>query len=535
MKAKGRAFIEDGIWFGQTYLPGTFSAPPAPMHRHLLSMLDDWSRTMVACAAPAGGAKSTVTRAWLLREAIYGSRLYHAAVVGAIDKTARDQLATLRGLLEDSKELRAHAGGSVIASATADELEVVKASSWRRPEPQRETSLIRVAYPGTEIRSLAHVSVGRTYRLQVALIDDAERHMDVGSDAILRSFRSYLYDALIPRLDWGGGAGATRLIWVGNIQPYSLFARLFEGAPYTDPETGESYGESDPSKAALTKAWTLLRYDCYLRDGRTPFWETFSEDTFSRLRVALAVQPGAWERGYRVLSRPGEDEGLPWELFSDLRCYQKPAPLDRRAAELMWPRLKVGIAFDDAETTGRASDFSAPAVVGLEPAGRLHVLELAELKLAIGRQGEYLVSLIERWKPEYLVMEDPRLLEQVMSLARRKGWYGEATKVTHGSTPKRVRMLETLRPLLSQGHLDFPLDHPEWRQQVRNGCEPGAEHDDAADALQMAAARLTTGVGAHAVATVAGDFVGIGDRQDGWDRAAVEEWAKRDSIWTGRG
>jgi len=514
---------ESAVWMGRTYFRETFTDEPADMHNDMAEVLRGPAK-LVGITGPSGGAKSAVVRSWLSDEAVFGLRMFHAAVVGPIDKVAIAQLGALRSLLESADLLKRDVGDVRSGNWKAYELEVYKAVDMPLPPEKRRTCLIRVAFPGTPIRSLVHTTQGRTYRLQVASIDDAERKQDVGSDAVLRAFRAYLYDELLPRLDWAGGYA--KLVWSGNMSEHSALASMFEGQPYRDPTTGEPYGDSEPSRVELYKRWTLCRYDCYLPDGTT-YWGRWTHALLDEQRESLAVHPGAFDRQYRQIARSSDDAGLPLEVFADKRCYPHDAPAGIEAARELWPGLQTYMSFDDAKTTGKASDYSAISVVGVTAEGDMVVLYLEQRKVVIGQQTEWALGIHQNWQPTVLVGEDPRLLEDIKTKGRKHAppIYVNVHKAVHGRTPKRVRMLETLRPALINGHLRFPRNRQDWRQVVRDGCYPGADHDDGADSLQMAVARAMAKGSALATGAMVEDDMG----GDGVDYRS-SEWVMNDEV-----
>jgi predicted phage terminase large subunit-like protein len=205
-----------------------------------------------------------------------------------------------------------------------------------------------------------------------------------------------------------------------------------------------------------------------------PLWPEW-EDEENLARKRRAVGPRDWSALYQ--QRPAPEDG---DYFKAewLRPYDR-AP----ARETM--RIYGG---SDYAVTADGGDFTVHAVVGIDPEGRMYLLDLWRGQSASDRWVESLCDLVKEWKPIGWAEEQGQIRSGVgpfleRRLRERKAYVTREQFPTRGD--KAVRA-QSIRGRMALEGLYVPTAaawYPELRSELLSF--PAGKHDDQVDALGL--------------------------------------------------
>lgn len=461
--------------FGALYLPGKFTHEPAPLHR-LLERTWMERPGQVAVVGPSDSAKSTFARTALTWDALFLRWFLFGVVVGPTETIACEMLEPIRAFFE-SAFVRDDFGDLRGEQWNDHAIEIIK------PFGRGETCRIAAWYPGGDVKGRLHETAGKSIRPQTVLEDDAERKLEQGSEALLARYQTFLWDELLPRMDWS--AGARSLFWrsANLANERSSVGKMFQDYPYIDPATGELYA-GEPLQTPQYAEWRRIRVDCYTRDGGS-YWESrWPVPTLQAMERRLAGNPGAFARQYRSDPRAGGVMPFDPALFVEARCYGR-APMDGADARALFPGVRIVMAVDDAEAIAKHNDYTAWAITGRHR-GRVLVFEMGWDKIPLGQQEGRLLGLWQKWLPEALVGESKRLLLAILNLGRAQDppQLVATEHISRANVNKHARICG-MNQIFYDGHATFPVGHQDWRNRLI-GYYDGVDHDDPEDALETA-------------------------------------------------
>ncbi len=295
--------------------------------------------------------------------------------------------------------------------------------------------------------------------------------------------------------------------------------------------------EDADSETVRDKIWDWYKSDLYTRlkpGGRIVLIQTrwHEDDLAGRLLADMQAGGDRWE----VISLPalaeendalGRSVGQPlwpeWEDAANLErkrravgprdwsalYQQRPAPEDGDYFKVEWLKpydkapdratLRV-YGGSDYAVTADGGDFTVHAVVGLDPLGRMYLLDLWRKQAASDIWVEAFCDLIQEWKPIGWAEEHGQIKSGVGPFIdrrqrERKAYVFREQFPTRGD--KAVRA-QSIRGRMAQEGLYVPINAP-WYPALRSELLsfPAGKHDDQVDALGLVGqllAKMTSGV-----------------------------------------
>lgn len=205
-----------------------------------------------------------------------------------------------------------------------------------------------------------------------------------------------------------------------------------------------------------------------------PLWPEW-EGTEALARKRRAVGPRDWSALYQ--QRPAPEEG---DYFKAewLRPYDKAPPLDAM-------RIYGG---SDYAVTADGGDYTVHAVVGLDPEGRMYLLDLWRKQAASDVWIESFCDLVKKWKPIGWAEEQGQIKSGVGPFLERRMRDRQSFVVreqfpTRGD--KAVRA-QSIRGRMALEGLYVPTNaawYPEFRSELLSF--PAGKHDDQVDAIGL--------------------------------------------------
>jgi predicted phage terminase large subunit-like protein len=199
--------------------------------------------------------------------------------------------------------------------------------------------------------------------------------------------------------------------------------------------------------------------------------EWFAEDHWTQFKRI----PRTWSALFQQMPSPVDGDYFKSEW---LRPYDR-AP----ARETM--RIYGG---SDYAVTADGGDFTVHVVVGVDPEGRMYLLDLWRGQSASDRWVESLCDLVKEWKPIAWAEEQGQIRSGVgpfleRRLRERKAYVGREQFPTRGD--KAVRA-QSIRGRMALESLYVPV-HADWYPDLRSELLsfPAGKHDDQVDALGL--------------------------------------------------
>lgn len=226
-------------------------------------------------------------------------------------------------------------------------------------------------------------------------------------------------------------------------------------------------------QAAGGDEWTVVELPAIDKQGEALWPESYPFEALERIR--RNTQARDWSALY--LQNPTPDDG---DYFKSewLRPYDKPP-----ARETM--RIYGG---SDYATTADGGDFTVHAVVGMDPEGRIYLLDLWRKQTASDEWVEAFCDLVREWKPIGWAEEQGQIKSGVGPFLdrrqrERKAYVAREAFPTRGD--KAVRA-QSIRGRMALEGLYVPV-HAAWYANLRSELLsfPAGKHDDQVDALGL--------------------------------------------------
>jgi len=283
--------------------------------------------------------------------------------------------------------------------------------------------------------------------------------------------------------------------------------------------------EDADSETVRDKIWDWYKSDLYTRlkpGGRIVLIQTrwHEDDLAGRLLADMAAGGDRWE----VISLPalaeaddplGREVGQPlwpeWEDTANLErkrravgprdwsalYQQRPAPEDGDYFKLEWLK-PYDIAPDkslmriyggsDYAVTASGGDYTVHAVVGLDPEGRMYLLDMWRKQAASDEWVEAFCDLVRKWRPLGWAEEQGQIKSGVGPFLdrrqrERQAYVAREQFPTRGD--KAIRA-QSIRGRMAQEGLYVPENAP-WYAALRSEllAFPAGKHDDQVDALGL--------------------------------------------------
>lgn len=221
------------------------------------------------------------------------------------------------------------------------------------------------------------------------------------------------------------------------------------------------------------EGWEVLNLPAINKAGQALWPEQYDITALNRIKLAVGARD--WSALYQQEPTPADGNYFKAEW---LRPYDR-AP----ARETM--RIYGG---SDYAVTADGGDFTVHVVVGVDPEGRMYLLDLWRGQSASDRWVESLCDLVKEWKPIAWAEEQGQIRSGVgpfleRRLRERKAYVGREQFPTRGD--KAVRA-QSIRGRMALEGLYCPVNAP-WYADFRSELLsfPAGKHDDQVDALGL--------------------------------------------------
>jgi predicted phage terminase large subunit-like protein len=219
--------------------------------------------------------------------------------------------------------------------------------------------------------------------------------------------------------------------------------------------------------------WDVLDLPAVDAEGRALWRDWYDESALSRIR--LAIGPRDWSALYQQRPTPEDGDYFRAEW---LKPYLRTPPRDVM-------RVYGG---SDYAVTADGGDYTVHAVVGLDPEGRMHLLDLWRKQASSDAWIEAFCDLVERWRPLGWAEEQGQIKAGVgpfleRRMRERKTYVARDAFAARGD--KAVRA-QSMRGRMALDGLYVPVGAP-WYPALRGELLsfPAGKHDDQVDALGL--------------------------------------------------
>jgi predicted phage terminase large subunit-like protein len=331
---------------------------------------------------------------------------------------------------------------------------------------EREAEELWTTSNGGQYRAAGVGGVITGLRADLAVIDDPIRSReDADSETRRNRVWEWFQDDLTTRLRPGAGIVLVQTRWHED----DLAGRLLEREAHR---------------------WRVLSLPAIAEDpndplGRRPGDALWGDDEYGYGADLLRKRDGAEARTWAALyqQRPAPAEG---SLFRRQWLLREPPPAPER--------MRVYGASDYA-VTADGGDYTVHAVVGMDPAGKLHLLDLWRAQADAGVWIEALCDLIAKWKPLAWAEENGQIRAGIgpfleRRMRERKTFTSRRQFPTRGD--KAVRAQSIIGRMALDG-LRMRPDAP-WIADLEAEllAFPAGKHDDQVDALGLVGQLLDT-------------------------------------------
>jgi len=297
------------------------------------------------------------------------------------------------------------------------------------------------------------------FRADLAIIDDPVRSRADADSQLLRDRHWDWYKSdLMPRMRPGGRIVLIMTRWHED----DLAARIL---------------------AEKTSRWDVVSIPAMAEEddplGRKPGEYLWADDDYGYdevMRTAKLTQPARnWSALYQ--QHPTPDEG---NFFNRnwLKPYDRAPPLERM-------RVYGG---SDYAVTSDGGDYTCHAVVGLDPAGEMYLLDVYREQATSDRWVEAFCDLVRRWKPLGWAEEQGQIKSGVgpfleTRMRARQAYVMRDAFPTRSDKATRAR---SIQGRMSLDGLRVPV-HAPWYAAFENELLsfPAGKHDDQVDALGL--------------------------------------------------
>lgn len=221
------------------------------------------------------------------------------------------------------------------------------------------------------------------------------------------------------------------------------------------------------------EGWVVLDLPAISDDGKALWPEQYDVDALEKIK--LTIGPRDWSALYQ--QRPAPEEG---DFFKSewLRPYEQ-APAKSS--------LTI-YGSSDYAVTADGGDFTVHVIVGLDPEGRMYLLDLWRKQASSDHWVESFCDLATEWKPLGWAEEQGQIRAGIgpyldRRQRERNAWVAREAFPTRGD--KAVRA-QSIRGRMANGGLYVPINAP-WYADFRSELLsfPAGKHDDQVDALGL--------------------------------------------------
>ncbi len=420
--------------------------PIPPFHEEMWALACDFDKPRVAIAAPRGHAKSTaMTHAYVLAMMLFRVRDF-CLVVSDTEGQAVEFLGDIKSELIGNEALKEAFGVKKLLKDTEANIVVLFNDGQR----------FRIQAKGSEqkVRGLKW----RNKRPNLIVGDDLENDEIVMNPERREKFRKWFMNALVPC-----GSDECLIRVVGTILHLdSMLQRLL----------------NDPT-------WASLKYEAEDGNFNNILWpEQFPKERLQAIRDSYAAQGDVEGYYQEYLNRPLGDENT---------FFRKSDFIDEdrdKHENVILPNLTYFAAADFAISESQKADFTVIMVGGMDPDGRLHIVDTRRGRWDSEQIIEELLSVQRRYEPVVFTFETMTIdkalgpfLDREMG---RQHTYININKVT--PTKSKTARGRSIQGMMKAGLVRWNKE-AEWYPAVESELMtiatsgPRGAHDDTFDAF----------------------------------------------------
>lgn len=297
------------------------------------------------------------------------------------------------------------------------------------------------------------------FRADLVVLDDPVRNKEEADSEVIRDKLWEWYSSdVLTRLKPGGRVGLIQTRWHEDDLAGRILEDMARGGKHWEVISLPAIAESDDDPLGRTVGERLW-----------PEWFT------DEMLVEHRRDARKWSALYQ--QRPSPEEG---DFFKRdwLRPYDKAPPLET---------LRV-YGGSDYAVTADGGDYTVHAVVGLDPAGRMYLLDLWRKQAASDEWIESFCDLVKEWKPVGWAEEQGQIKAGVGPFLERRQRERQAfvyREVFPTRVDKAVRA-QSIRGRMALEGLYVP-SNASWYPSLRSELLsfPAGKHDDQVDALGL--------------------------------------------------
>ena len=324
--------------------------PFCPLHRTILSLLDDDSKRLVAIAAPRGFGKTTlIGLCYTARKALFRHAPY-IVYISATAAEAAQKVKTLARELTENPEIKELFGN-------------LKGVKWAEEKGEIELidergvpfCFIQAKGAGNQIRGLKWGA----HRPSLFLVDDLESKEDAQSEEMRKKLKKWFFGDLMGALD-NSDASTSRVVLIGTVvHQDSLLSNLIDEKKEID------FADADQEEMvnlieSREKFHTVRLEAC--DDNYESIWPEFISTASIRARAEAYRQRGLLDiffMEFRNMVIAGEEASFQQSMF---RYYNEQS--ESFTTELKAREIDTIIIVDPAKTANTTSAFTAIIAVG---------------------------------------------------------------------------------------------------------------------------------------------------------------------------
>jgi len=411
----------------------------------------------IALAAPRGHAKSTsITFAWLLAAVLFREHQF-VILVSDTETQATMFLGDIKQELIENEDLVALFGIKKFVKLAETDIIVELTDGYR----------FRIMAKGSEqkLRGLKWANK----RPDLILCDDLENDEITNNSERRIKFRRWFYGALLPSKSSGG-----KVVIVGTILHLdSLLERIMPQVT-SDSTVYDGLREYSTNTRAM---WKAVKYKAHNEDYSKILWEDrFSEEKLKAIKQGYLDQgmPDMYSQEY--LNYPVDESNAYFRRDDFLPLTDE----DRKQ------NLVYYAAVDFAVSTRDRSDFTVIAIVGSDPSGILHVIDIRRGRWDAEQIVGEMFSVQQRYSPELYIVEQGTIHNSIRPFLdremRKRNIYLNLYPVV--PTKDKLTRARSLQARLRAGGVHFDKD-ASWYIALEDEMVrfPKDRHDDQVDAL----------------------------------------------------
>lgn len=465
----------------------------APIHREFFNLCDhvneEEKNARLAIAAARGHSKSGVfSNGFPLHQIVFRRRKY-VLIISETDSLSKKLIGWINKQLKFNAKLREDFGELMYESHSRNEKDNEEAFITL------SNTLVEASSSGKQLRGKRHGAV----RPDLVIIDDPSSQNNEGTKEAREKLVHWFNSVVVPI-----GSKATAIVLVGtmvsatgllnHVLKRKDFHSSFHGAVISEPanpKLWEQYCEIYARSESMDEVNAF--YDANkeaLEEGIELAWPwRWTYRALMHEKVNMGTR--AYNSEYRNLAF-SEDEQFFFPDQYDKYHYQTIAG----SLFIVYDDLKIPLrdlyivaAWDIAMGKNKRSDYNSIIVIGKhEPTGLLFVLDELATKEPAHKYIDYAIEKIRKFNIQVFNVETinayHEFYRQLQERVRQEGIYScRINDVKHQNSSKEQR-IESLEPLFHNKTLILNERHTILLDQLAQ--YPFADHDDSADALQMA-------------------------------------------------